>query len=108
MHSPQTIAQAAVDGVAPAAVPRLPQDALRLTGQRPVAGGVEVTLRADRAGTAYLYAWDGDAALGDRTVELAAGRSATVVAPVAGGTPTALLAAFESNGSALARSLPLN
>ncbi|TDC46217.1 GlcNAc-PI de-N-acetylase [Micromonospora sp. KC207] len=107
VHSPQTIAQSAVDGVAPAAVSRLPEEALRLTDQRRVAGGVRVTLRADRAGTAYLYAWDGDAALGDRTVELRANRSVTVVVPVASGRPTALLAAYESSGSALARSLPL-
>ncbi|WFE57396.1 sugar-binding protein [Micromonospora sp. WMMD712] len=107
VHSPQTIAQSAVDGVAPAAVARLPEKALRLTDQRRVPGGVKVTLRADRSGTAYLYAWDGSAALGDRTVELKANRSVTVVVPVASGRPTALLVAYESHGAALARSLPL-
>lgn len=108
VHSPQTIAQSAVDGVAPAAVAKLPEKALRLTDQRRVAGGVLVTLRADRAGTAYLYAWNGTTALGDRTVELTAGRPVTVVVPVASGRPSALLTAFESNGSALASKLPLS
>ncbi|WP_229402552.1 sugar-binding protein [Micromonospora okii] len=107
VHSPQTIAQSAVDGVAPAAVSRLPEKALRLTDQRRVADGVRVTLRADRAGTAYLYAWDGNAALGERKVELKANQSVTVVVPATSGKPTDLLAAFESNGSALASSLPL-
>ncbi|MFD2763448.1 sugar-binding protein [Micromonospora eburnea] len=107
VHSPQTIAQSAVDGVAPAAVPGLPAGALRLGDARSVPGGVSVTLRADRSGTAYLYGWDGDVALGDRTVDLTAGRAVTVVVPVAGGTPTSLLAAFEAGGSALARQLPL-
>ena len=62
VHSPQTIAQSAVDGVAPAAVPRLPDGALRLTGARSVQDGVSVTLASDRTGTAYLYGWDGDRA----------------------------------------------
>ncbi|MGW1057773.1 PIG-L family deacetylase [Micromonospora rubida] len=108
VHSPQTIAQSAVDGVAPAAVAKLPEKALRLTDQRRVAGGVLVTLRADRTGTAYLYAWNGTTALGDKKVELTAGRPVTVVVPVASGRPSALLAAFESNGSALASKLPLS
>ncbi|MEV1332132.1 sugar-binding protein [Micromonospora costi] len=102
VHSPQTIAQSAVDGVAPAAVPRLPGTALRVTDQRRVAGGVKVTLRADRSGTAYLYAWDGDRSLGDRSVDLRKGRAVTVVVPVGGGRPDAVLAAFEAGGSALA------
>ncbi|MFG3708046.1 sugar-binding protein [Micromonospora sp. NPDC047670] len=107
VHSPQTIAQSAVDGVAPAAVARLPERALRLTAQRRVAGGVEVTVRADRTGTAYLHAWDGDRSLGERTVRLNSGRPVTVLVPVTGGTPTALLAAFEAGGAALARHVPL-
>ncbi|MFJ6196146.1 sugar-binding protein [Micromonospora sp. NPDC092111] len=107
VHSPQTIAQSAVDGVAPAAVPRLKDSALRLTGQQRVAGGVRVTLRADRAGTAYLYAWDGTTTRGDRTVALAAGDRITLLVPVADGTPTSLLAAFEAGGATLARQLPL-
>ncbi|RKF26395.1 sugar-binding protein [Micromonospora globbae] len=102
VHSPQTIAQSAVDGVAPAAVPRLPERALRLTGQTRVAGGVKVTVRADRSGTVHLYAWDGERAVGDRSVDLRSGRPVTVVVPVADGRPTSLLAAFEAGGSALA------
>ncbi|MEV0807115.1 sugar-binding protein [Micromonospora sp. NPDC050200] len=108
VHSPQTVAQSAVDGIAPAAVPRLPESALRLTGQRRVTGGVEVTLRADRAGTAYLYAWDGDRSRGDRSVELTAGSPVTVLVPVVEGTPASLLAAFEADGAALARQIPLS
>jgi hypothetical protein len=107
VHSPQTIAQSARDGVAPAAVPRLPATALRLTGARTVTGGVSVTLEADRAGTAYLYGWDGDRPTGDRTVPLTAGSPVTVVVPVTAGTPTSLLAAYEADGAALARQLPL-
>ncbi|MEU0150369.1 sugar-binding protein [Micromonospora fulviviridis] len=108
VHSPQTIAQSATDGVAPAAVPRLPAEALRLTGARTVTGGVSVTLRADRAGTAYLYGWDGDRPTGDRTVSLTAGSPVTVVVPVTAGTPTSLLAAYEADGAALAHRLPLS
>ncbi|MGW5671849.1 sugar-binding protein [Micromonospora sp. NPDC003776] len=107
VHSPQTIAQSAVDGVAPAAVPRLPADALRLTDARTVADGVSVTLRADRAGTAYLYGWDGDRATGSRTVSLSGGSPVTVVVPVTVGTPASVLAAFEADGAALARTVPL-
>ncbi|MCI4066865.1 PIG-L family deacetylase [Micromonospora sp. R77] len=107
VHSPQTIAQSAVDGVAPAAVARLPERALRITGQRQVAGGVSVTVRADRAGTAYLHTFDGDRSLGERTVQLRAGQQVTVVVPVTGGTPTSVLAAFEAGDGALARQVPL-
>ncbi|MFF4879274.1 sugar-binding protein [Micromonospora sp. NPDC000668] len=108
VHSPQTIAQSAVDGVAPAAVARLPERALTLTGQRPVAGGVEVTVKADRKGTAYLYSWDGDRALGSRTVELRPGRAVKVLVPVSDGTATSVLAAFEANGAALAKQAPIH
>ncbi|MET8910468.1 sugar-binding protein [Micromonospora sp. NPDC004551] len=108
VHSPQTIAQSAADGVAPAAVPQLPAEALRLTDARAVDGGVSVTLRADRAGTAYLYGWDGDRPTGDRTVTLAAGSPVTVVVPVTAGTPTSLLAAFEADGKAVASRLALS
>ncbi|GAB3058025.1 sugar-binding protein [Micromonospora schwarzwaldensis] len=107
VHSAQTIAQSAVDGVAPAAVARLPERALRLTGQRQVAGGVRVTVQADRAGTAYLHTSDGDRSLGERTVQLRPGHPVTVLVPVTGGTPSAVLAAFESGGAALARQVPL-
>ncbi|MEU9507965.1 sugar-binding protein [Micromonospora sp. NPDC048170] len=103
VHSPQTIAQSAVDGVAPAAVARLPERALKLTGQRQVAGGVQVTVQADRAGTVYLHTWDGDRSLGERTVQVSSGRQVTVLVPVTGGTPTSVLAAFEAGGAALAR-----
>ena len=105
--SPQTIAQSAVDGVAPAAVPRLKNSALRLTSAHRVTDGVQVTLRADRAGTAYLYAWDGDTAQGERTVRMAAGDRVTVTVPVSGGTPTSLLAAFEGGGAAVAQQVAL-
>ncbi|WFE67245.1 sugar-binding protein [Micromonospora sp. WMMD714] len=108
VHSPQTIAQSAVDGVAPAAVPRLKNSALRLTSAQRVTDGVRVTLRADRAGTAYLYAWDGDTARGEHTVRLAAGDRVTVTVPTSGGSPTSLLAAFESGGAAVAQQVPLN
>ncbi|MEU4642991.1 sugar-binding protein [Micromonospora sp. NPDC023814] len=107
VHSPQTIAQSAVDGVAPAAVARLPERALRLTGQRQVAGGVQVTVLADRAGTAYLHAWDGERSLGERSVQLRPGDPVTVLVPVTGGTADGLLAAFEAGGAALARHVPL-
>ncbi|WDZ84620.1 sugar-binding protein [Micromonospora cathayae] len=107
VHSPQTIAQSAVDGVAPASVAKLPERALRITGTRVTTDGVRVTVRADRTGTAYLYAWDGDRSLGDRTVQLTAGRTVTVTVPVADGTPTSLLAAYESGGAALAHQVPL-
>ncbi|MFE9205146.1 sugar-binding protein [Micromonospora sp. NPDC007230] len=107
VHSPQTIAQAATDGIAPAAVPRLPVGTLRLTDARAVADGVSVTLRADRAGTTYLYGWDGDRSTGDRTVALTAGSPVTVVVPVTARTPTSLLAAFEADGAALAQAVPL-
>ncbi|MEU7934711.1 sugar-binding protein [Micromonospora echinofusca] len=107
VHSPQTIAQSAVDGVAPAAVTRLPERALRLTGQRQVADGVRVTVRADRAGTVYLHTADGDRSLGERSVQVRAGRPVTVVVPATGGTPTSVLAAFEAGGAALARQVPL-
>ncbi|MGN9767992.1 sugar-binding protein [Micromonospora sp. SD12] len=108
VHSPQTIAQSAVDGVAPAAVTRLPERALRLTDQRQVAGGVQVTVRADRAGTVYLHTWDGDRSLGERSVQVRSGRPVTVVVPTTGGTPTSVLAAFEAGGAALARQVPLS
>lgn len=103
VHSPQTIAQSAVDGVAPAAVARLPERALKLTGQRKVAGGVQVTVRADRAGKVYLHTWDGDRSLGERTVQVRSGSAVTVLVPAAGGTPSSVLAAFEAGGAALAR-----
>ncbi|BCL13207.1 sugar-binding protein [Micromonospora sagamiensis] len=107
VHSPQTIAQSAMDGVAPAAVAKLPEKALRVTDQQVTADGVRVTLRADRAGTAYLYTWDGERALGTRTVELTAGGQVTVVVPVTGGTASSLLAAIESGDAARAYQVPL-
>ncbi|WFE36542.1 hypothetical protein [Micromonospora sp. WMMD975] len=70
-------------------------------------GGVRVTVRADRAGTVYLHSYDGDRSLGERSVQLRRGRATTVVVPVTGGTPTSVLAAFESGGAALARRVPL-
>ncbi|SCL17315.1 hypothetical protein GA0074692_0140 [Micromonospora pallida] len=73
-----------------------------MTDQQVTRDGVRVTLRADRTGTAYLYTWDGDRSLGSHTVDLTAGRSVTVVVPVAGGTPTSLLAAFEAGDGARA------
>ncbi|MBQ0906497.1 sugar-binding protein [Micromonospora sp. U21] len=107
VHSPQTIAQSAIDGVAPAAVPRLPERALRLTRQRRVNGGVEVALQSDRTGTAYLCTWNGDRALGSRTVELRPGQPVTVLVPVDGDEATAVLAAFESGGSAVAQQVTI-
>ncbi|MFC4149528.1 sugar-binding protein [Micromonospora mangrovi] len=108
VHSAQTIAQSAMDGVAPAAVARLPERALRITGQRQVTGGVQVTVRADRTGTVYLHTFDGDRSLGERTVQVRSGRPVTVVVPVTGGTPHSVLAAFEAGGAALARQVPLS
>ncbi|SCL22734.1 hypothetical protein [Micromonospora inyonensis] len=107
VHSPQTIAQSAVDGVAPAAVAKLPEKALRVTDPQVTADGVRVTLRADRAGTAYLYTWDGERALGTRTVELTADGQVTVVVSVTGGTASSLLAAIESGDAARAYQVPL-
>jgi len=88
--------------VAPAAVARLPERALKLTGQRQVAGGVQVTVQADRAGTVYLHTWDGGRSLGEHSVQVRSGRPVTVLVPATGGTPTSVLAAFEAGGAALA------
>ncbi|WP_428964245.1 PIG-L family deacetylase [Micromonospora fluostatini] len=100
VHSPQTLAQSALDGVAPAAVRKLPAGALTVTGVRTVSGGIEVTVRADRRGTAYLYAWDGDTSRGSRSVDLRTDRPVNVLIPVDGGDPARVLAAFEAaNGS---------
>ena len=108
VHSPQTIAQAAWDGVAPAAVRRLPDNALRLTDPKRVDGGVLVSVRANRRGTAYLYSWDGDTALGSQTVELRPGKAQQILVPVSGGQANAVLAAFETaDGSALAQRHPV-
>jgi LmbE family N-acetylglucosaminyl deacetylase len=107
VHSPQTIAQSAVDGVAPAAVPRLPERALTVGSKGQVAGGVLVRVRADRTGMAYLYSWDGNVALGTQTVQLRAGETQTVLVPVSGGSATSVLAAFEAGGSAVARQVPI-
>ncbi|MBO4209580.1 sugar-binding protein, partial [Micromonospora echinofusca] len=108
VHSPQTIAQSVVDGVAPAAVPRLPERALTLSKVQAVPGGVQVTVRADRTGTAYLYAWDGDVDHGALTVELRAGQPQTVLVPTDGSDVSSVLAAFESDGRALARQAAVN
>ncbi|ROT26827.1 sugar-binding protein [Micromonospora sp. HM5-17] len=108
VHSPQTIAQAAWDGVAPAAVRKLPARTLRLSNPKRVDGGVLVTVRADRRGTAYLYSWNGDTALGSETVELRPGQTRRVFVPVSDGRADGVLAAFETaDGSALARHLPV-
>ncbi|MFD1320225.1 sugar-binding protein [Micromonospora sonneratiae] len=102
VHSPQTIAQSAVDGVAPAAVPRLPGNAFTISKAQRVTGGVLVTVRANRTGTAYLYTWNGDVALGDQTVELRAGKSRQVLVPVTGGQASSVLAAFEASADGAA------
>jgi LmbE family N-acetylglucosaminyl deacetylase len=109
VHSPQTVAQAAVDGVAPAAVRRLPDSAFQISNPAPVNGGYTVTITADRKGTAYLYSWDGDYALGSRTVELRANQTLSVFVP-SEGAATTILGAFESaaNGAAVAHQVALD
>ncbi len=107
VHSPQTIAQSVRDRVAPAAVAALPRRALTVSRPRTVRGGVEVTVRADRRGTVDLYAWDGSRSLGDREIDLRAGRPVNVRIPVATGTPVSVLAAFETGAGALAKEAKL-
>ena len=107
VHSPQTIAQSAVDGVAPAAVPRLKNSALRLTSAQP----------GHRRGAGHPARRPGRHRLpvrlgrrhgpGRAHRRMAAGDRVTVTVPVSGGTPTSLLAAFEAGGAAVAQQVAL-
>ncbi|MEO3924137.1 PIG-L family deacetylase [Micromonosporaceae bacterium B7E4] len=108
VQSPQTIAQSASDGVAPAAVDRLPASAFTVGVPKRVDGGILVDVRATRKGTAYLYSWTGDTALGSQTVELRSGQHERVFVPAGEGRATSVLAAFETaDGAALARRAPV-
>jgi hypothetical protein len=92
----------------PGGGPQAPGQPLRLTDPKRVDGGVLVSVRANRRGTAYLYSWDGDTALGSQTVELRPGKAQQILVPVSGGQANAVLAAFETaDGSALAQRHPV-
>ena len=74
VESPQSIAQSAGDGVPLGGGPGLGADALRIEAAASTDGTATVTLATHEAGTANVFVWDGERAVGAvRGVEVGAG-----------------------------------
>jgi hypothetical protein len=99
VDSPQSIAQAARDGVALAGGPQA-ADGIRIVRapRRLGDGALLVRLHAEGAGVAHVYAVDADErALGSRRIQFARAGRADVTVPVSGATAVdAVAVAFEA------------
>ena len=108
--SPQSILQAAADGLPLAGDPAAGAG-VALVSEPVVAGElVTVELRADEEGTAHVFLWDGTAATAAETVELAAGQTATVELPASGaaGSGTVLVGFEAAGGGTTSLAVPLS
>ncbi|MDP9363517.1 MAG: PIG-L family deacetylase [Chloroflexota bacterium] len=113
--SPQSILQAATDGVALAGDPAAPADTgVALLAPPTVTGDrVSFDLRAAGDGTARVFLWNGTAVVGERTLDLAAGETVTLDLPLVAGEdlagPTYLLVGFEAGaGGTTSLAMPLS
>jgi LmbE family N-acetylglucosaminyl deacetylase len=100
VNSPQSIMQAAADGVALAGGPQA-IDLIAVRGRPRIVGGdtLIVRLRADGPGTAHVFATDSAGrGLGGKVVDVTRAGELSVAVPFdpAAGTPTAVVAAFEA------------
>ena len=101
VSSPQSITQAARDGVALAGGPQA-IDLISIRGRPRIVGGdtLIVRLRADGPGTAHVFATDSAGrGLGSKVVEVTGAGVVTVAVPFdpAAGTPARVAAAFEAD-----------
>ena len=101
VNSPQSIMQAASDGVALAGGPQA-IDLIAIRGRPRIVGGdtLIVRLRADGPGTAHVFATDSAGrGLGSKVVDVTAAGVVSVAVPFdpAAGTPAAVAAAFEAD-----------
>ncbi|AYY14116.1 GlcNAc-PI de-N-acetylase [Actinobacteria bacterium YIM 96077] len=81
VDSPQSIEQAAIDGVPLGGGPGLEPGTLRIASARMSDDGATVRLRTSTAGQANVFVWDGEAVVGSVSTELAGG-STTVEVPL--------------------------
>jgi pimeloyl-ACP methyl ester carboxylesterase len=100
VNSPQSIMQAASDGVALAGGPQA-IDLIAISGRPRIVGGdtLVVRLRADGPGTAHVFATDSAGrGLGSKVVDVTGAGVVAVAVPFdpAAGTPAAVVAAFEA------------
>ena len=101
VNSPQSITQAASDGVALAGGPQA-IDLIAIRGRPRIVGGdtLIVRLRADGPGTAHVFATDSAGrGLGSKVVDVTGAGVVTVAVPFdpAAGTPARVAAAFEAD-----------
>jgi LmbE family N-acetylglucosaminyl deacetylase len=106
INSPQSILQSAQDEVPLGGWPGLPAGSVRILSTVTQNGAIAVRLRSRYAGTARVFAWDGEQVLGRIEKQLGAGTH-TLSVPLAPDSPEAptppwLLVSYECNGSAAA------
>jgi LmbE family N-acetylglucosaminyl deacetylase len=102
VDSPQSILQAATDGVPLAGGPPA-EDEAKIVG-KPTLGpsSVSVKLDAQGPGIAHVFAWTGTASVADVVVTLTRGKATTVTLPI----DSAGYAALQANGQALVSFAP--